>query len=117
MKVWLSSAAIVVAVAGAWLLYNFPPATTTFYPQCMFRVATGLECPGCGTTRALHALLHLRVGEAFALNPMLFAIGVAGLFGARDLVRGRTPRFVMAPWFAWGSLIAITAWWVGRNLA
>lgn len=103
-------------LAGAWVLFTFPPATTSFYPQCVFRGVTGLDCPGCGTTRALHHLLHLRFREAFAMNPMLFAIGIAGVFAFPDFARGRTPRFVMRPWFAWSTLVAVLAWWIGRNV-
>lgn len=98
------------------MLYTFPPETTSFYPGCVFRGVTGLECPGCGTTRALHHLLHGRVGTAFALNPMIFAIMFVGLFTIPDFARGRTPRFLMKPWFAWSALVVVVAWWVVRNV-
>ncbi len=52
------------------LLYLFNPAETPFYPPCLIRLYTGLSCPGCGATRALHALLHLRLEEAWRLNPL-----------------------------------------------
>ena len=37
---------------------------------CFFHLATHLECPGCGMTRAVMALLSLNVSEAFRLNPL-----------------------------------------------
>lgn len=99
-----------------WVLFHFPPATSTFYPQCVFRQATGFDCPGCGTTRALHELAHFRIKEAFVLNPMLFAIGALGVVAIPDVARRRRPSFLTRPWFAWGSLAAIVAWWIGRNV-
>lgn len=32
---------------------------------------TGLWCPGCGSQRALHALLHGHVGTAIGLNVLM----------------------------------------------
>ncbi len=49
---------ITVAVAALAALYVFDPATTAFFPSCPLRAWTGWSCPGCGTLRALHALLH-----------------------------------------------------------
>lgn len=100
----------VVAAAGAYVLYTYPPATTRFYPQCVFHALTGLDCPGCGTTRALHHLLHGRIGDAFAMNALLFAIIPVGLLLA---VR---PALLRTAWFAWGSFAVLMGWWVGRNL-
>lgn len=116
MKPWQISSAILVVVIGAWVLYTFPPVTTAFYPQCVFKQATGLDCPGCGTTRALHAMLHGRIGEAFRFNPMLFALMIVGGFAAPSVLRGQSPRFLYARWFGWGSFVMLTGWWVGRNI-
>jgi hypothetical protein len=37
---------------------------------CMFRHFTGIECPFCGMTRACYDLIHMKVQEAFHLNPV-----------------------------------------------
>ncbi len=37
--------------------------------QCVFRRATGLYCPGCGGTRAVEALMGLRLIKSFAYHP------------------------------------------------
>lgn len=111
----ISSAAL-LGVAGAWVLYTFPPATTPWYPQCTFRVLTGYDCPGCGITRALHHLLHGRVEEAFLLNPMLFAAAFVAACALPSLFRGERPGFLSKPWFGWGSLTVLCGWWVVRNV-
>ncbi|OJV43824.1 MAG: hypothetical protein BGO25_11765 [Acidobacteriales bacterium 59-55] len=52
----------------AAMLLRFPPALYSFYPQCPIYQYFHIECPGCGTTRALAALLHGNVLEALRLN-------------------------------------------------
>lgn len=51
--------------------FLFDPSSSGFFPKCPFYVLTGLKCPGCGSQRALHALLNLQVGRAFSENPLL----------------------------------------------
>jgi len=55
--------------AGAGYLFAFDP-TEAPMPKCVFHELTGLHCPGCGTTRALHALLHGHVIAALGFNPL-----------------------------------------------
>lgn len=38
-------------------------------PLCAVRALTGLDCPGCGMTRAFLLIAHGRLGEALALHP------------------------------------------------
>lgn len=53
------------------ILLRFPPTQYSFYPQCPIFEYLHLECPGCGTTRALAALLHGRLAEAFHFNALV----------------------------------------------
>ena len=62
------------ALSGLAVLYAFDPATTAFYPSCLFRLWTGLLCPLCGSLRAIHALLHGDAVSALRFN----ALGVVG---------------------------------------
>jgi hypothetical protein len=67
----LKTAFIVLFVAGLIVVYKtFDPATGLF-PKCPFLQVTGLQCPGCGSQRAVHHLLNAEFKEAFALNPLL----------------------------------------------
>lgn len=101
---------------GAIVLYTFDPSAYPFYPRCLFHALTGLDCPGCGATRAVHALLHGRIGEAFRYNAMLFAGAGVFAFAVPSLVRGERPRFLERPWFGWSVLGVTLVWWVGRNV-
>lgn len=62
------------AMAGIYLLATIPPTEDSFYPRCQLHSLTGLHCPGCGTTRALHALFNGRVAQALAYNPLAFIV-------------------------------------------
>ena len=44
---------------------------------CVWRLTTGISCPGCGMTRSFTFLAHGQVVEAFrmnALGPLLFVV-------------------------------------------
>jgi hypothetical protein len=59
------------SLAGAAILYKFPPEQYNFYPQCPVFQYLHVYCPGCGATRALAALLHLRIAEALHYNALV----------------------------------------------
>ena len=99
-----------VLLAVSVVVYFFDPVTTWFYPPCVFNLLTGLLCPGCGGTRALHARVHGDVGAAFAFNPLLF---VAMGTGAFVTVR---PSLLTKTWFAWTAVIVLLTWGVIRNV-
>lgn len=115
MKRLRLASALGVGAVGAWVLYTFAPTAYSFYPRCVFRSLTGLECPGCGITRATHHLLHGRLDEAFRLNPMLFVLIGLVLYALPSLVRGESPRFLTSPSFAWGAFAVLTSYWIVRN--
>ncbi|MDH7503133.1 MAG: DUF2752 domain-containing protein [Verrucomicrobiota bacterium] len=116
-KVWPVAAVLVVLAAAIAVLFFFDPARSGFYPKCMFHTLTGLQCPGCGSLRALHALLHSQLRRAVALNPLLF---VGAFFGAYLLLRKRLkptepdPMARRLVW--WGAPVVIVLFWIVRNL-
>jgi uncharacterized protein DUF2752 len=111
---WLGLAALSI------YLFIFEPGKTGFFPICTFRALTGFTCPGCGSTRALHHLLHGHVIEAFMLNPLLL-IGLPFLFFAlvrhsAFVMRGITPRKNVLPAsFIYGLFFIILSFWIVRN--
>lgn len=91
-------------------------------PGCVFRKVTGLECPGCGMTRATYAALHGRIGDAFRFNPVgmvllpLAMIGIA--IEVIGWVRGKPLPFRLNPG-RWGAVaigVGLILWWIGRNV-
>ena len=61
-----------LALGALVVLYHVDPnAADSPLPGCPFLALTGLYCPGCGSTRCLHALAHLDLPAALAMNPLL----------------------------------------------
>ena len=44
---------------------------------CVFRLMTGIPCPGCGMTRAWLAALRLDFAAAFAYHPLFWVVPIA----------------------------------------
>jgi len=57
-------------VGGVAMLRAFDPATSGIFPPCPVHYLTGWYCPGCGSLRAIHQLLHGDLRAAWALNPL-----------------------------------------------
>jgi hypothetical protein len=114
--------ALIVTVAGAALsmLYFFQTSVFHIYPHCPFYALLHIECPGCGATRAMSALLHGEFLQAMRFNALLiFALplmlGYAGETCRRSL---REDRWSLPPVPGWAaqSLVALTLiFMVARN--
>ena len=66
---------LALAIVACVALARFDPLGSHWPFHCPFKLLTGLQCPGCGSQRALHALLAGRVGEAVGYNLFLvFAV-------------------------------------------
>lgn len=74
-KIGMVAAAI---LAGLAVVYTFAPTEYGFYPRCLFHAATHWLCPGCGSTRALHALLHGDPRSAWHYNAMFTVLAPIG---------------------------------------
>ena len=116
---WLALAAVAV-LAAVWLLRMFDPnAAGSPFPPCPFRAITGLFCPGCGITRALHALVHFDLARALAMNAMLvlslplLAVMVLQGYTGRTLLPRAAARVVFdGRWW----IAAMAAFGVLRNV-
>lgn len=111
--------ATVACVLIATLYFMFDPATSTLAPKCAFHAATGWDCPGCGTQRMIHHLLHCNFKEAWSANagiicflPIFFVMIIAAI------LRTKHPKLYAAI----NSLpsiiiiaVALVAWGILRN--
>lgn len=116
IAVAVSVAAVLVAIA---VYFYFDPNDSVIFPRCPFLMVTGLQCPGCGSQRAVHALLHGDIASAWGYNAILVAfIPVIVVLLLAEFLRGRHPRFhavVNSTTVTWGCFAILGAWWLLRN--
>ena len=100
-------------------LYCFNPSSHSFYPACLFHEATGLWCPGCGSLRALHQLLHGHIVAAFRFNPLLvLSLPFCAWFATRHIFRTiqNVPvRANVSPKWIWIGFAVVLVFSVWRN--
>ncbi len=86
------------------------PITATIYigisflpvalmPTCHFHAATGLPCPTCGATRALHLLSSGDFTQAWLMQPLLITTAIcAAIYSLYSfiVVLGKLPRIRVA---------------------
>jgi hypothetical protein len=88
--------------AMLWLVYTIDPHQSTLFPRCPFKIFTGWNCPGCGSTRAVHLLLHGRVSDALDRN-FLMVVSIPILITM--IIRPAITRLPWVPWLFFGILI------------
>jgi len=112
---------LVAACTGIYLVYRVNPAESAWFPPCPFHALTGLYCPGCGSGRALHHLLHGEITAALALNPlmvMLLPVMVAwALINLLPSLFARVYTYA-APFgrWAWMIPVVLVLYWIARNI-
>jgi hypothetical protein len=108
------------AAGVAAMVFFFNPSAYHFYPVCQFHRLTGLNCPGCGGTRALYALLHGHFFAALRDNALLvggiFFVAARGGWLAVEKKRGRPGGEWFPTKWLWPLLAVIVLFTVLRNL-
>lgn len=87
---------------------------------CIFNKLTGLECAGCGNTRAVVALLGLNFKAAFNYNPLCFLqffyLIWLYAFTVKNYIRGIGLKYQfpvpLVDYICWAAIIV---WTVVRN--
>lgn len=103
------------------MLRVFDPATSGIFPPCPLRYLTGWYCPGCGSLRAIHQLLHANVRAAWAMNPLtvillpflMYGLASFALFEIRG--EGLPQPFLRGAWIR-ALCAAIILFGIARNL-
>lgn len=112
-------AVILLAVTFFVVYFRFDPSAG-FFPRCPFFSVTGYLCPGCGSQRALHALLHGDLVAAWHYNAMmLLFIPVVSVLLVAEVCRKKSSCLytrVNSRFVIWGVVAVIVAWWILRNI-
>jgi hypothetical protein len=122
-KKLLNFALVASIFGGLFLLYYFfNPSDHSFFLFCPFKYATGYECPGCGSQRAIHQLTHGNLSTAFGFNPLmvlsiplvLYGLGIKVwnyLYSTEHRVKLFYSNFFIYTYF-----IIVLLFWILRNL-
>jgi len=105
---------------SAVYLFLFEPGKSGVFLVCPFRALTGLTCPGCGSTRGLHALLHGDLVGAFQFNPFLILALPFLLFALVDytnaVMRGQPIKHNrLDAKYIWMLFVGVLFFWIFRN--
>jgi hypothetical protein len=109
-----------VGLIAVGILFHFNPATNGFYPYCVFSRVTGLLCPGCGSLRSLHQLLHGHVMDAFHYNALLMLslpfLAWLSLRWLRSICGVPLKPLHVRPVWVWTVFVVLVLFGILRNL-
>jgi hypothetical protein len=117
------SSILILSGAFLYVYYTFSPTLSKIpFPKCPSYSFFGIVCPGCGSQRAVHELLHFNLLKAFRLNPLLvvsmpfliFLLGVKGYNFVFD--KNKQITLLYSPLFVKMLLIIICIYFVVRNI-
>lgn len=115
------AAGCTLACCGLTTLYYWDPASAGGLQLCPLHALTGYYCPGCGTLRGIHQLLHGNLATALAYNPvMVLAVPLAVYLLCSEIVavgwNKRLPKPDPSPRLLWGLLCFLIAFGILRNI-
>lgn len=117
---------LVICLLAGLFYYYADPQKSVIMPKCIMKSITGYQCPSCGTQRALHALLHGKILQAFQYNyffiisiPLLL-IAVYASFGIKSTKPSKITitlhRFVTNKYTLITYIFLFFGWWILRNI-
>ncbi len=126
MKTWekivWSVVGVAIAMVMVYIYRTYDPASGESvipFPKCPFKVLTGLDCPGCGSQRAIHSLLHGEIVGAWRQNAfMIVSIPYILLLLISKMTAKRSPKMynmLRNKHLINTYLVFTIAWWIGRN--
>lgn len=114
----LGVAALAAGAVGVVAVVD--PDQPGHYPTCPFLWLTGLQCPGCGSLRAVHALAHGDVSVALGLNVLTvlaaIVLVVIWLRWVRRSWTGRPRTAIAPPVVLWSLAVVVVVFAVVRNM-
>lgn len=111
---YIPTAAVLLAGTAAVLSLAWFDPMAEAAPKCVFKTLTGYDCPGCGSQRAIHALLQGNFAAAWHFNAAIFFAAPLCIALATNLKPIR--RLKRSPAFYVILALLIIIWWVGRNI-
>ncbi|WP_375234953.1 DUF2752 domain-containing protein [Winogradskyella sp.] len=102
---------------------NDPEVTNArgVFPKCPFYVLTNFHCPGCGSQRAIHDILHFRIMDALMHNVTIVIVVILLLskiyaFLSKKFFKLYYYNLSHKAYFTFAILVFVFAYWILRNL-
>jgi hypothetical protein len=121
---WSAPLAVAACFAGvaSWVWVSDPTdSSAADMPTCLVKLTTGLDCPGCGGTRAFYYLLHGNLPQAVRHHaiavfaaPVLVWLYLA--WAVRTVTGRRLPMPQLGSRAVLGFLVAWAVFTVVRNI-
>jgi hypothetical protein len=120
-KVLLFLVFTVFTFGSAYFYFNFNPSEYSLFPKCPFYSFTGLYCPGCGSQRAIHHLLHGNILKGLSHNFLIILLAIvlsydAIIYGLNYYYEKSFKNLLHNPKTTNAILIFVIAFWVLRNI-
>ena len=106
-KRWLYG---LIAIGVCVLAYFGTPGQSKWLPSCLFNTWTGLYCPGCGNTRALHAFVHGDILNCISNNLLLIPACIL------LVVLCLYPKLSCNKYLCWSITVVVIVFFILRNL-
>lgn len=123
MRLMASLLGLAILIGGLYFFYAYSPYDSGLFPRCSINAHLGVQCPGCGSQRAIHDLLHLRLGDALTANalvvlaiPYVVLLYVVELSPGTSPIRTRLRSAFFGRHTIWVLLLALVVFTVGRNV-
>lgn len=120
MRKVMAIAIVMLLVILASVYYFFDPFEVGWMPRCLWKVLTDTDCPGCGSQRMVHALMHGDIIAAWHANAYaLCMIPVIIFLFWLEFTRERHPKLyarVHTPTVITLLVVSVMGWWVLRNI-
>lgn len=121
MKKLLNVILLLIILLVAVLFFVLDPVKNALFPKCMFHSLTGAYCPGCGSQRALHSLLHLDFAGVISYNFLFLPAALLILYHylhplLNRLFNWKLPNIFYMKNAPWVILAVVILFWIARNL-
>jgi len=121
MKRILNTGLLLGAILLAVLFFILDPAKHQIFPRCIFNSVTGYYCPGCGSQRAIHSLLHLDFAGVVSYNFLFIPTFLLVLYHYSHAFLNLTFEWSLpnilylrsTPWIIFG---VVMLFWILRNI-
>ena len=121
MKKILNTILLLLIVGVAVVFFVLDPNKHEIFPKCIFHSLTGAYCPGCGSQRALHSLLHFDIAGVVSYNFLFLPAALLIVYHyvhpiLNKLFNWKLPNLFYMKYTPWVIFTVVIVFWIFRNL-